>query len=133
MSKIECLEESLTSAATTQDRIDLLNMLSWELRDVDRKRGKQLAQTAFDLAHSEHYEKGIAHSLISLSQYNFTDNLSALSHSLKALDVFRQLNDSIGQARALYTLSWANWGLDNFVEAIEAGLQAQEMREYPGS
>ncbi len=127
VSRIKSLEDRLKSAATVHDKIDLLNMLAWELRDANRKRGKQLAETACDLAHSEQYQKGIADSLISLCQFDYTDYLSTLSHSLNALEIFRQLNDRIGQSRTLFTLCWAYWGLDNFTEAIKAGLQAQEL------
>ena len=130
--KIKVLQDKLKYASNIEEKIDLLNMLSWELRDVDRKWGKQLAEKAHDLANEENYQKGITCSLISMCQFDFTDYLSPLSHSLKALDIFRQMNDPVWQCRTLFTLCWAYWGLDNFAEAIEMGLKAQELAREIG-
>jgi len=132
MGKIETLDSKLAAAETTQQKIDILNALAWELRDVDIRRGSEIAQSAYHLAQSEQYSQGIADSLINQSQYLFTNFVLAISNALKALTIFEQLNDQAGQCRAFFTLSWAQWSIDNFGEAIEAGQKALKLAREIG-
>lgn len=125
MSQVEDLERRLELAKSVQERIDLMNLLAWELRDLDKERGTQLARSASELSETEQYKKGINDSQIALCQFDFMDNVQALTQGLKCLAVFEQLGDLSGQARALYTLCWAHWGTDNFSEAVEMGQRAQ--------
>jgi diguanylate cyclase (GGDEF)-like protein len=132
MQNLQLLFEKLDSERNKKKKVDLMNALAWELKDWDQKRGAQLAQTALELAESVQYEKGIAESMISICQFNFSDYVLALSQSLKSLETLEKLNEPAGQARALYTLCWAHWGLDNFAEAIEVGQRAQKLARQIG-
>lgn len=123
------LKTEIEAAASPKQKIDALNALAWELRDTDIQYGLKYARSAFELAQSEGYQKGIADSLVSQSQFTYHDFTSALSQGYQALAIFEQLKDIRGQSRALYTLCWAHWFADNFVEAIEFGRKAQKLAQ----
>jgi hypothetical protein len=61
--EIQELESQLAAAATEIEKIDILNVLAWELKDRDPQRARLLAQTAYDLARLKNYPSGLAHSL----------------------------------------------------------------------
>ena len=129
---IEALEAELAAAVTAEQKIDALNALAWVLRDLDQKRGLELAETALHLAQTEQYLKGLATSLVTHSQFTYSDFALALSQGLQALAIFEELDDLAGQSRALYTLCWAHWFADNFVEAVELGRRAQKLAQEIG-
>jgi diguanylate cyclase (GGDEF)-like protein len=124
---IRQLESDIVDAHNTRERIDRLNRLAWILRNIDKSRGAEVAQRAYDLAQAAQYPQGIADGLLSLCQYNHTDYVLALSQALQALAIFEDSGHQAGQARALFTLCWVHWSLDNFVEAVEAGQRALEL------
>jgi len=126
---VAILEANLQAASSVEQKIDALNALAWELRDLDIQRGLGLAQNAFQLAQGAGSQKGIADSLITQSQFFYSDFTSALSNGYEALRIYDQLRDISGQSRALYTLCWAHWFADNFIEAIEFGRQAQKLAQ----
>lgn len=130
---IETLEAALIAATTPEQKIDLLNALAWELRDLDHTRGQESAQTAYQLAQAHHYTKGLADSLIAQSQFTYTDFALALSNALQALPTYEQLHDLTGQSRTFYTLCWAHWFADHFVEAVEFGRRAQQLAQQTGN
>jgi len=48
--QLELLQEKVETAATPREKIDALNLLAYELRDVDGKHSLDLAQIALNLA-----------------------------------------------------------------------------------
>ena len=76
--KVEKLEAELAATTTIEQKIDVLNALAWELRDQDTKRGLELAQTAFHLAKTGKYQKGLAESLVAQSQFIFSRQSSII-------------------------------------------------------
>ncbi len=130
--KIEALEAELATALSVHERVDVLNELAWELRDLDGKRGAEHARAAFDLAQKQDYPKGYAGSLISKSQYIFSNYTLAITLGRQALALYEQMADLTGQSRALYTLCWAQWSFDNFVEAVELGQRARKLAQAMG-
>lgn len=130
--RIETLEAELTAAKTVQRKIDAMNAIAWEFRGLGTKRGSDLAKKAFCLAQSEQYQKGIAESLITQSQFITSDFSLAISQGLQALALFEKLDDRTGQGRALFTLCWAHWWADNFIEAIEMGQRTQKLAQELG-
>ena len=129
---IETLEADLSRVKAPHVKIDILNTLAWELRDLDSDRGLEYAQTAYRLAQTEQYQKGIADSLIAQSQYIFNNYVQVLSQGVHALSIYEDIGDLAGQSRALYTVSWAHWSFDNFVEAMEAGQRAHTIAQEIG-
>lgn len=126
------LEQKIDSAQTVYERIDAINSLAWELRDLDIKRGKTLAETAHHLAVENNYQKGIADGIVNLSHFIFRDYALALSLGYQSLTIYESLNDDAGKVRSLCTLCWAHWSLDNFVESIELGQQAHRLAQEIG-
>jgi diguanylate cyclase (GGDEF)-like protein len=130
--RIEKLETDLNAAEDPRRKIDLLNLLAWELRDLDTKRGLSQAQKAYQLAEAAQYRKGLADSIIAQSQYIYKNYVLALSQGMQALSIYEQIGDLAGQSRAFYTLSWAHWAFDNFVEAAELGQRAHKIAHEIG-
>lgn len=128
-STVEKLIAEYDDFYSTEEKVDALNTIAWELRDNDLKRGLNFAKKAQHLAEEIGYHKGVADSLISQSQYIFSDFIAALNNGYQALTIYERLEDIKGQSRALYTLCWAHWFADNFVEAIEFGQKAQKLAQ----
>lgn len=122
---IDKLIAELAAGLSPFERVDKLNTLAWELRDADLQGGLAYAKQAYALAQEQGYQKGIADSLISQSQYTYSDFVLALTNTYRALEYYEKTGDLEGQSRAYYTLCWAHWFADNFIEAIEFGQQAQ--------
>ena len=129
---LEQLETKLARTAGSLERIDLLNAIAWEMHDLGMPRALELAQAAYEAAQAEGYPKGVAESLLNLCQAEFNDYLQALERGMQALTLFEQLGDRLWQGRALYTLCWVHWSLDNFTEAVEAGQRARKLAQEIG-
>jgi diguanylate cyclase (GGDEF)-like protein len=125
------LEAQLAAATTVRARIDALNALAWEMRDLN-PRGQAYAQEAHDLAQFEQYPRGIAESLVNQCQYIFSDFARALALGAQAQTIFEQLGDRTGLCRAIYTLCWAYWFGDDFVQSIETGRRGQKLAHEIG-
>jgi diguanylate cyclase (GGDEF)-like protein/PAS domain S-box-containing protein len=129
--QLELLQEKVETAATPREKIDALNLLAYELRDVDGKHSLDLAQTALNLAQAAQDQKGIADSLANTSHCHarFAQYVLANSQGLQALALYEQLNDRAGQADTLVTLSWAQENLDNYLEAVELARRARKLAQ----
>jgi diguanylate cyclase (GGDEF)-like protein len=125
------LEERLASAVTVQEKIDLTNMLAWDLRIREPARALALSSESLEVSRAcgkngTAYGPGIAASLVNLSFLN--GEMGKLDTSLSlALDALSHLQDQsypeilIG---AWYTLGWAYYYSGDYPAALEFGLKS---------
>ena len=120
MIRLEKIESDLAAATDVRQKIDLLNELSWTLRDINEARALKLAQEAFQLAQAEQYAKGLGYSLVYQGLYEaFGDIVLAHARVIEAMNMFEQMEDPIGQNYALFVLGGINYNLSNFSDAVE--------------
>ncbi|HXW01293.1 MAG TPA: tetratricopeptide repeat protein, partial [Anaerolineae bacterium] len=133
--QIRDLESQLAAAATEIEKIDILHILAWELKDRDPQRARLLAQTAHDLARLNDYASGLAHSLKTLGFSNgFAGEYElALAQLLEAKTLFEELDERSGQSTVLWILGAVQWHLGNYGEALEYSLQALQIAEEIGN
>ena len=133
ISGIETLEAELTAATDIPVKIDVMNDLAWEIRNVNVARALEISQNAYELACANDYIKGKAYSLRNLSRcHSINSNYEvALLQGLESVELFKSLNDLKGLAHSVNVLSQIEWELGDYSEALAYTLQflklAQEM------
>jgi signal transduction histidine kinase len=128
---VSALEARLASAKEVQERIDLVNALAWELRDLDQQRVYALAIRARELARAGApgagvYVKGLAESLRSLGwrSMRLSDYGVALSYLLEALSLVRDTEHVDVRATVLHGVSLAYLYMGYYGTALEHMLEA---------
>jgi len=127
VNRVEALEAELVSVSSDLEKIDVLNQLARELRDVDARRGLACAQEAAILAEAA---QDVARSGVSLANVSYCEGWlgifgQAAQHGLKALDLLEQAQDQVAIADCLCALGRAFMNLGNYPEAAEAARRAQ--------
>lgn len=101
--------------------IDSLNILSRDLTFIDTKKSMESAQAALDLSVEHNYEIGKAYAYRNLSNLNIINEIYSLGmdYIQKALDIFRNQNDSIGIADCYISLGHLYRGLHNAKDEVK--------------
>jgi signal transduction histidine kinase len=104
---IDSLEQKLQNNSLNPiERIETMNLLSRDLTYINQTRALELANEALDLSTANNYLNGIAYAYRNLSgvySYNEVYFLS-INYVLQAIDIFKQLNDSVGIANCYISL-----------------------------
>jgi len=104
---IDSLEQKLQNNSLSPiERIETMNLLSRDLTYINQSGALKLANEALNLATTEGYSKGIAYAYRNLSgiySYNEAYYLS-INYVFQAIEIFKQLNDSIGLANCYISL-----------------------------
>lgn len=134
--KIEYLKNEMLTATDPWHKIDILNDLAWELRNLDAKQGFLLSKMAHEQATTgqfkeQPYQLGLAYSLRNLSYFN---NLLgqfevALSQGLAALALFEGIGQLKPTAETLYTIGQNYSALNDFKNALIYHQQALEITQ----
>jgi signal transduction histidine kinase len=125
MDIVEELERKLAALpkekADSEERVDLLNELAWEIGLQDASRAVTLGSEARELAHKLSYTKGIAFSLLNEAFYHYfaANYEKALASGRQSLDLFREIGDRGGEANALYGAGMVHWSLGDFEKALQ--------------
>jgi signal transduction histidine kinase len=132
--EIEKLEAQLASAADARQRIDVMNVLAWELRFSDLPRAIALSQQARELAGQDDlardpYREGLAQSVHNLGRFSLQlgHHESALSLLFKSLSLFEDLGDLQGRAGTLDVIGVTFGNLGDYPNALEYFLRALEI------
>lgn len=128
--KIDSLEICLEHVSG-REKIDIINELSCEYRNIDPKIGLKFSEEALQLSNEDNYKKGIATALQNKGvnlQY-----LSRLAQSLKvqeiALEMFRKLDDYKGIGESLINIGNIHHRQNDSEKALEFYLQARKLAE----
>ncbi|MGB0388085.1 MAG: tetratricopeptide repeat protein [Ardenticatenaceae bacterium] len=139
--KIETLEAQLAAAIQQGDafppreKIDVMNDLAWEIRNVNVARALEMSQRAYELATVNDYVKGQAYSLRNLSRcHNINSNYDvALLHGLESAELFKLIEDLNGLAHCYNILSQIEWELGDYSQALAYTLQFLELAQKMGN
>jgi tetratricopeptide (TPR) repeat protein len=114
------LEAQLDRASTAQERVIALNALVEELRDTATQRGLALAQSAFELAQTNHDQAGMAHRLVNLGYCHFRLGQveNAQTEAVTALQLFEEIQDRRGQVAALLQIGVLYWRMADLTVSV---------------
>jgi signal transduction histidine kinase/DNA-binding NarL/FixJ family response regulator len=133
--KIEELEARLVKAPDVRRKIETMNDLAWEIRNSDVARALEISQRAYNLAKSNHYQKGIAYSLRNLSRcHSINSNYeAALLHGLESVALFESIEELNGLAQSFNVISQIQWELGDYSEALAYTLQYLKLAQEIGN
>jgi signal transduction histidine kinase/predicted negative regulator of RcsB-dependent stress response len=130
------IEARLAAAENTQEQIDILNQLAWELRLNNLERAIETAERARGLATSgnfpdQPYLTGLANSLHILSrcQSVLGNYAQAVTLGLEALEIYEDINDLKGQGYAYNALGMIYLHMGNYPEALTTLLESLDVFE----
>ncbi len=115
-------------------RVDVLNQLCWEYKNILPKDAITFGEDALRLADSLHYLAGEAQAFNNIGvvfsiQGNFPE---ALSRFIEVLKIRENLQDSIGIARSLNNIGIVYKNLNNYPEALKAYFRSLEIKRRLG-
>lgn len=124
--QIARLEQQVTLATTAQGKIDALNNLAWEARDVDPDRARQLAEEAQTLTQAGEfsqapYRAGVAHSLTVLSYLEHREGKLArsLAQAAEAITILESVQHLAWLPKLYGNLSLNHTALGNHAESVD--------------
>lgn len=139
-SLIENLEIKISNNTTTAEKIDAINELSWELKESDKQRSKELFDKAYYLSTNGEYQNspyqiGIADSY--KNQAYFLMKTSAYREALdlgnQTIILYANLDNLFGQGVVLAIMGAINSSLGNYAKALEQLLRGFEIFEETDS
>ena len=113
-------------------RIDALNDLAWEIGITQTKRALELAQEASRLSGQVDYKKGVGlgNRTIGYCQLVFSNLEESAQYTRTAI---RELDEKLGKAAAVNTLSLIYSRLGSYPEALKATLSCLAISKEVGS
>jgi signal transduction histidine kinase len=129
---VEELEAQLAAASGPREKIDLLNALSKELRDIDAQRAMAYAQEAYDLAAANpSYVEGLVLSLARLAESNLQLGRlePAVTQALEALSLSESHESLPLQAQVLRVLNAIYEHLGDYSAALTYAYRALEISQ----
>ncbi|SFF42352.1 tetratricopeptide repeat-containing sensor histidine kinase [Thermoflexibacter ruber] len=101
--------DSLSALLTTtkaKERVEVLNALAWEWRNIDPARAVGYVDESIILSQKIGYQKGLAYAYRTKSSihWNRGDYTLAVENALEGLQLFEDINDSLGIANTYLTL-----------------------------
>ncbi len=124
---IDSLQKSLASAKADTSKINALNGLSWEFRNINPDTAIVLSSQALQLSQKAAWTKGIANSARQLGWFNYLkgDYKLGLSHLLRALTAFEEMVASSDHTTSIEGKTGKSRTLGNI------GTIYQEQSDYP--
>jgi tetratricopeptide (TPR) repeat protein len=118
----------------TENEIDVLNNEAWELRLYNLQESYSKSLNLVELSESKNYAKGIADSCKTLGYcyWRFSDYSLSLSHSLRALDIYRKLRDKLGEADTLNSVGAVYMFQNDNEKRLEVNLLCKKIRSEVG-
>jgi serine phosphatase RsbU (regulator of sigma subunit) len=118
----------------TISEIDELNTSAWEKRRASLRESFDLAMKAKDAAEIIEYTKGIADSSKALGYcyWRFSDYSLSLTHSLKALKIYIELNLQKDEADTLNSIGAVYMFQKDHAKRLECNLRCLKIRENVG-
>lgn len=133
--EITALEEQIAhlrqNGECNRQFVDILNELSWELRNLDIPRSGVLAAEALTLSKEMRYEEGMANALLArgVCRRNTSEYDIALEDLLQAREMFQRINRNNGVARATMWIGLVHQRTGNYTVALKYFLDALQIHE----
>ncbi len=117
-----------------KNEIDHLNELAWESRRKDLKASYESSLSLLEWSESLEYAEGIAASCRTLGYcfWRFSDFTLSLNHSLRAIDIYREIGDRKGEADTLNNIGAVYMFQNDHARRLEVNQQCMEIREEIG-
>ena len=130
MNEVEKLELELQTTSAN-NRVDVLNMLAWQLYRTDVSQAQKYAEEALQLAKDRTYKRGIAcsHQMLSFIFRVKGAYETAVLHAQTALPIFTQLADKNEIAQTHLALAMAYLRQGHYRRALDDCLQALRLFE----
>ena len=114
--------------------IDELNKIAWEQRRTDLRQSFDLAIKSKDASDILEYKKGIADSskVLCYCYWRFSDYSLSLTHSLKALKIYKELNALKDEADTLNSIGAVYMFQNEHAKRLDCNLQCLQIREKVG-
>ena len=114
--------------------IDILNLKAWEDRLNNIQSSYKNSLEILALSESRIYKKGIADSCKTLGYcfWRFSDYSLSLAHSLRALKIYKQLNDLKNEADTLNSIGAVYMFQNDNQKRLEVNLKCKEIRQQVG-
>ncbi len=132
---VEELEAQLAATSDPRKKVDILNALAQELRDIDAQRAMAYAQAAYDLAAANpDYVEGLALSLARLAESHMQLGRlePALNQALEALAMSESHGSPFLQAQVFRILNAIYEHLGDYPTALTYALQALDISQAVG-
>ncbi len=115
------LNKAFRSGITPREQIDILNEISWELRNVNTARSSVLAEEAYTLAVEKIYRPGMMYGLrnMGIAAYYLSDLETALLKLLDAYQMFENSGDDRGLASVLNWIGNVYLRMGSYTNALE--------------
>lgn len=115
-------------------RFNVLDDISYSLRKIEPASGTRYAWEAYRLAEKMKWKQGIARSstLLAISHQNVSDPSAAITHGLRAINLYTELGDDHGIATAQTTLANAFADIQNYSKGLEYHSSALRKFEKSG-
>lgn len=116
------------------DEIDVLNETAWEKRRTDLRESFDIAVKTKDASDILEYKKGIADSskVLGYCYWRFSDYSLSLTHSLKALKIYKDLNALKDEADTLNSIGAVYMFQNEHEKRLDCNLQCLRIREKVG-
>lgn len=113
------------------EEIEELNSKAWANRSAELRNSFELGLKSKNLALQLNYKKGIAdsHKILGYCFWRFSDFTESLTHSLIAIQSFKELNDKKGEADTLNNIGAVYMFQKEHQKRLECNLQCLELRE----
>src|ERR1051325_12128795 len=118
--KIDSLKKVLLTAKEDTNKISALNMLAWQLSNINPDTSILLASQALSIAQKEKNKKYIANSYHNIAWANYLkgDYTSALENNFKALALSEELNNKQGISKTLGNIGIVYFGKGDYSKAL---------------
>ncbi|ACF14509.1 diguanylate cyclase and serine/threonine protein kinase with TPR repeats [Chloroherpeton thalassium ATCC 35110] len=128
---LEQLSSKLQSASDDQEKADILNQASWEVKHTDLKYSFALSEEAARLSRTSSYKPGLAYSLRNQGYFYLLEGNAelALINLLEALRLFREINDKAGWVSTLDHIGSVYFKLTGYDNALYHYLESLKIRE----
>ncbi|MBC8043038.1 MAG: tetratricopeptide repeat-containing sensor histidine kinase [Rhizobacter sp.] len=129
------LSEIPNTPARVSERVDLLNELAWQLRNINAKRAVDVAAEAYQLAQSADYSKGIAYSLrnVGVGLYLLANYKASLQNLNEALEIFEASGEKSSEAGTLNWIGSVRRQLGEYTQALECFTRSLQIFESLGN
>lgn len=114
--------------------IDLQNGIAWENRRNNLRSSFDVAIRTQQESINQNYHKGIADSskILGYCYWRFSDYSKSLQHSLKAIELYKDLNDKKGEADTLNSVGAVYMFNKDHQKRLECNLKCLELRKEIG-
>lgn len=123
---IDSLQKELSKAKTDTDRINLLDLISFNYSNFDSEKGLRYAREAASIALKINWNRGMANAEIDqgLNYMAKNDDASAIAHYLKALEIYRKTGDKKGMGSVYANMGYLYLTRSDYVNALENDFKA---------